>query len=47
MWDLPGSPVVRTLCFHCRGPWVLSLVRELKISHATQHGPKVNKNKFK
>ena len=24
-WDFPGDPVVKTLCFHCRGhgfdPW--------------------------
>ena len=19
-WEFPGGPVVRTLCFHCRGP---------------------------
>ena len=19
--DFPGCPVVKTLCFHCRGPW--------------------------
>ena len=20
LWDLPGGPVVKTPCFHCRGP---------------------------
>ena len=28
--EFPGSPVVRTLCFHCLGPRVKSLVRELR-----------------
>ena len=25
-WDFPGSPVVKTLCFHHGGAWVQSLV---------------------
>ena len=29
MWEFPGSPVVRTPRFHCRGQ-VQSLVRELR-----------------
>ena len=28
--DFPGGPVVRTLCFHCRGARVRSLVGELR-----------------
>ena len=28
--DFPGSPGVKTLCFHCRGTQVQSLVRELR-----------------
>ena len=27
---LPWCPVVKTPCFHCRGAWVQSLVRELR-----------------
>ena len=30
-----GSPVVRTLCFHCREQW-----SEMKILHAARHGKK-------
>ena len=30
--EFSGSPVVRAPCFHCRGGWVRSLMREL-ISH--------------
>ena len=45
-WDFPGGPVVRTLCFHCRGPrfdpWVGA-----KILPATQHGQKRKKKKRK
>ena len=26
----PGGPVVKDLCFQCRGPWVLSLVGKLR-----------------
>ena len=28
-WGLSGSPIVRTLCFHCSGLRVPSLVRKL------------------
>ena len=31
-WEFPGSPVVRTLCFHCHGPKVQFLVEELRRS---------------
>ena len=30
IWEFPGGPVVRTQCFHCLGPGVQSLVRELR-----------------
>ena len=28
--DFPGGPVVKTLCFSCRGAWVQSLVQKLR-----------------
>ena len=28
--DFPGGPVVKDLCFQCKGHWVLSLVGELR-----------------
>ena len=28
-WDFPGGPVAKTLCSHCGGPWVPTVVREL------------------
>ena len=28
VWELPGSPVIKTLCFHCRGSDVWSLIRK-------------------
>ena len=28
--DFPGSTVIKTSCFHCRGVWVRFLVGELK-----------------
>ena len=28
--DFPGSPVVKILCFQCRGIWVPSMVGELR-----------------
>ena len=31
IWDLPGCPVVRTPRLTLQGPWVQSLVRELRI----------------
>ena len=41
-WDFPGVPVVKTVCFHCRGhgfdPWLGP-----KIWHAAQRGQKLNK----
>ena len=27
--DFPGAPVAKTPCFQCRGPEILSLVKEL------------------
>ena len=36
--DFPGSPVVRSLHFHCRGHGVPSLVGGIKILHAAWHG---------
>ena len=33
--DFPGCPVVKTVCFQCRGAQVQSLVRELR-SHMVQ-----------
>ena len=32
-WDFPDPPEVKTPCFHCRGAWVQSLMRE--VLHAT------------
>ena len=29
VWEFPGGPVVRTLCFYCRGHGVLSLFGKL------------------
>ena len=29
--DFPGSPVVKILCFHCRGHRVRSLVGKLRV----------------
>ena len=29
LWEFPGGPVAKTLCYQCRGVWVRSLVREL------------------
>ena len=31
--EFPGGPKVRTLCFHCQGPQVQSLVRELDLTN--------------
>ena len=41
LWKFPGNPVVRILCFHCRGHEFRSLVGELR-SHKT---PSVAKRK--
>ena len=38
----PGSPVVKDLCFQCKGQWVLSLVGELR-SHMPC-GQKIKEN---
>ena len=42
--DLPGGPVVKTVCFHCKGhrinPWSGN-----KVLHATGHSQKLNKGK--
>ena len=46
-WDFPGSPVVKTLCFQCRGyrfnPWF----GETKIPHAARHSQEIFLKKFK
>ena len=44
--EFPGSPVVRTQCFHCRA-WVQSLVRELRSRklHGTAKKKKAQKTK--
>ena len=34
-WDFPGSPVVETLLFHCKGAWVQILGGDLR-SHMLQ-----------
>ena len=41
--DFPGSPVVRTLRFHCRRAWVQSLAGKLG-SHMPRGGKKKKKN---
>ena len=45
IWELPGSPVVRTLRFQCHGPWFNPWL-ETKILHAAQTSYK-NNNKNK
>ena len=45
MGDLPGSPVVKTLCFHCRGARVRSLVGELRSHMPELCGQKKEKKK--
>ena len=47
MWDFPGSPVVKILCFHCRGQGFNLWSRGTKIPHATWHSKKkkIIKNK--
>ena len=42
--EFPGGPVVRTPCFHCWGPRVLSLVKELR-SHKPWGSAKKKKKK--
>ena len=44
--EFPGHPVVRIPCFHCLGPQVQSLVRELKTPQATLHGQKKKNKKY-
>ena len=34
IWDFPGSPVVKTLCFHCRGQTDLIPHQGIRIPHA-------------
>ena len=41
--DFPGSPVVKTLCFHCRGHRVRFLVWELRV-HMPQGTAKEKKS---
>lgn len=38
-WEFPGSPVIKTLHFHCRGPGTIP-GRGTKISKASRHGQK-------
>ena len=45
-WDFPGSPVVKTLLFHCRGVG-LSPGQGIKILHALMSRPKLKKKKKK
>ena len=45
-WDFPGSPVVKTLLFHCRGVG-LSPGQGIKILHALMSRPKTKKKKKK
>ena len=43
VWDFPGSPVIATLCFPCRGVGLIP-GGVTKISHAVSHGhSKINK----
>ena len=42
--ELPGSPVVRTLCFPCWGPGAIPS-RGTKIPRDTEHGPKKKNGK--
>lgn len=39
MGEFPGGPVIRTLCFHCLGPGLIT-VRGTKILQAEQHSQK-------
>ena len=45
-WEFPGGPVVRTLCFHCRG---LDSVPgwKMKILQAKKHSPKKEREREK
>ena len=45
-WEFPGSLVVRTRCFHCRGPGSIP-GRGIKIPQATWCGQKKKKKKKK
>ena len=45
-WDFPGRPVARTLCFHCRGSWILSVVRELRFCKPCDAAEKEKKEKI-
>ena len=45
-WDLPGSPVVKTPSFQCKGAGSIP-GWGTKIPHATQHGQKKKKKKKK
>ena len=43
-WDFPGGPVVKTLCFHCRGrgfdPWL----GKFRMPHSVAKKKKKKKN---
>ena len=45
-WEFPGGPVVRTPRFHCWGPGVLSLVRELRSHKPHGSAKKTNKKQW-
>ena len=44
IWEFPGSPVVRTRCFHCHGLGSIP-GRGTKIPQAAQHNQKKKKKK--
>ena len=46
MGDFPGSPVVKTLCFQCRGHRFQSLVRKLR-SYMPLSAAQINKHSLK
>ena len=42
MGEFPGGPVIKTLCFHCLGPGLIT-VQGTKILQAAQHSQKKKK----
>ena len=45
-WEFPGSPVVRTPCFHCQEHEFWSLVRKLRSSKMHMHSEAIKKKKY-
>ena len=45
MGEFPGGPVIKTLCFHCLGPGLIT-VQGTKILQAAQHSQKKKKKKI-